>query len=222
MSQNQYNISQNQESAKPIQEFQTKLPISPDLPAKGLFVAMHRARILAMILMGAGLLVLGIVVLIILPKSGLQANTQSDFSVTPLKLDFPAPDLQLQDIHGNLVSLADYSNRVVLVNNWATWCPPCLAEMPTLNQYYQAHRQQNFVLVGIESGESGDEVTDFVNKLKLTFIIWLDPNGSAIDAFHNNALPSSYVIDPTGTVVLGWTGPISRSQLEKYVTPLFK
>ena len=175
-----------------------------------------------MLLMGTGLLILGIVVLLILHNSGDSINNQTDFSVTPLKMDFPAPDLQLHDLQSQPVSLVDYRDQVVLVNNWATWCPPCRAEMPTLNDYYQAHRQQNFVMVGIESGESIDEVANFVNKLELSFIIWLDPNGSALDAFHNNALPSSYVIDPQGTVVLGWTGPISRSQLEKYVTPLFK
>lgn len=179
-------------------------------------------QLIWMILLAIGLFLIGIAVIVVLPKSKGKNTLPTEYSAKPIEVDIPAPQITLTDLSAKFVSLKDYSNKIILVNNWATWCPPCLAEMPTLNQYYQAHRQQNFVLVGIESGESGDEVTDFVNKLKLTFIIWLDPNGSAIDAFHNNALPSSYVIDPTGTVVLGWTGPISRSQLEKYVTPLFK
>jgi peroxiredoxin len=182
----------------------------------------RRARILAMILMGIGLLVLGSVIFLIFPWPGASAGGNIDYSVTPLKMNFPAPDLQLHDLTGQQVSLKDYHNRVVLLNNWATWCPPCQAEMPTLNEFYQAHQQQNFTLVGIESGETMDEVANFANNYHLSFTLWLDPNGIAIDSFHNNALPSSYVIDTHGTVVLGWTGPISRAQLEKYITPMLK
>jgi peroxiredoxin len=140
----------------------------------------------------------------------------------PASENAPAPQLALADLRGNAVSLEDYRGRVVLVNNWATWCPPCLAEMPELQAYYSAHADQGFVLVGIEAGDPAAQVADFVRQHALTFPIWLDLQNSALAAFHNWSIPSSYVIDRDGNVRLAWAGPVDRSTLEKYLTPLLE
>jgi thiol-disulfide isomerase/thioredoxin len=123
---------------------------------------------------------------------------------------------------GKQVSLADYRGQVILINNWATWCPPCIEEMPVLDAYYQKHRKENFIIVGIEAGDSKEVVADFLNKTRITFPIWLDPDEKAYDVFHNPALPSSYVVDRNGTIRLTWTGKIDRITLEKYLTPLLE
>ena len=111
---------------------------------------------------------------------------------------------------------------MVLVNNWATWCPPCKAEMPDLQAYYQAHSSQGFVVVAIEAGESAASVADFLKPFGITFPVWLDPTGSALQAFQNQDLPSSYVIGRDGSLVMDWTGPVNRPTLEKYLTPLLE
>lgn len=147
-------------------------------------------------------------------------NGQGDPSVAPLAVSFPAPELSLENIHGKIESLAKYKSGVVLVNNWATWCPPCKAEMPVLEVYYEDHAAQGFMIVAVEAGDAREDVEQFARSYGLTFQIWLDPHGAAVRAFGNGNLPNSYVIDRQGTVRYAWTGEVDRTTLEKYVTPL--
>jgi peroxiredoxin len=161
------------------------------------------------------------IVLLYLPKAQNQVLANG-YSAVPQKVNFAAPVLRLTDLDGKPVMLSDYLGKVVLVNNWATWCPPCKAEMPTLESYYIDHQGEDFVIIAIESGEKQDEVVDFVAQYGLTFPVWLDERGIALDAFQNWDLPSSFVIDEAGTIVLAWTGQISRTMLDKYVTPFLE
>ena len=148
------------------------------------------------------------------------SDAQSSYSVTPNEVNFPAPELALENVDGGTESLVDYRDKVVLVNNWATWCPPCKAEIPTLEEYYKAHSAEGFVIIGIEAGESQTEVLDFVKGAGITYPIWLDPHNSSLMAFKTGGLPNSFVIDRKGTVRLAWVGEINRTMLEKYVTPI--
>ena len=175
-------------------------------------------QIIPLLIIGVGLLVIGAVALSFILKDG---GTE-EFSVVPSVVNFPAPEITLNDLNGQAVSLSNYHQQIVLVNNWATWCPPCKSEMPTLLKYYQEHNSQGFMLIGIEAGDSEREVAAFVDQYRLTFPILLDPNSKSLISFQNDSLPSSYVIDRSGTVVLAWTGPISKFMLEKYVTPLLE
>ena len=181
---------------------------------------------LPLIMVGAGLVILGTVSFFLLFKPGGMADTLVENStvrsVTPSVVSYPAPELSLNDLDGNLVSLSDYLGSVVLVNNWATWCPPCKEEMPTLQAYYSDHQADGFVLLAIEAGDPLPDVAAYVNDNGLTFPVLLDPTTLALRAFNNDALPSSYVIDPKGTVRLAWTGPISLEKLELYVSPLLE
>jgi len=177
-------------------------------------------QLIWMILLAIGLFLIGIAVIVVLPKSKGKNTLPTEYSAKPIEVDIPAPQITLTDLSAKFVSLKDYSNKIILVNNWATWCPPCKAEMPTLQRYYQAHGEQGLVIVAIESGESIDEVSNFVQEYSLTFPVWIDIKGLALEEFKNWDLPSSYVIDRTGTIRLTWTGPISMDMLEEYVTPL--
>jgi peroxiredoxin len=173
-------------------------------------------------LIGLGLLILGVAAFVLLPKPGLPDDTPRSFAAIPAKVSFAAPELALKDLQGNPVSLAETRGQVVLVNNWATWCPPCKEEMPALEAYYKKHRDQNFNLIAIEAGEPAAEVADFVRQYRLTFPVWLDPGSTATTAFHNDALPSSYVIDTQGAVRLAWSGATDLKTLEMYVTPMLE
>jgi peroxiredoxin len=136
-------------------------------------------------------------------------------------VDYAAPKLTLSDLDGVERSLADYRGQVVLVNLWATWCPPCKAEMPTLKAYYEVYAADGFVTIAINDGDPAEAVTAFVQEYGLTFPVWLDPTYEATErAFKTRNLPSSFVIDREGNIRLRWVGEIDRATLEKYVTPL--
>ena len=172
-------------------------------------------------ILGVGLVLIGLAAFMLLqgPKNT-EATQSIPSSVTPVEVNYPAPELSLQTVNGKSESLIDYRDRVVLVNNWATWCPPCKAEIPTLQAYYETHANDGFVIVGIEAGEPQKDVLAFVQEHDMTYPVWFDLSGAAMNAFHNESLPSSYVIDRQGVVRYSWVGEISQEMLEKYVTPL--
>lgn len=148
---------------------------------------------------------------------------QADVSVVPVQTDFAAPELTLTDLQGVTRSLADYEGQVVLVNLWATWCPPCKAEMPTLQAFHDKYKDRGFHVIAINDGDPAADVVQFVEEYQLSFPVWLDPTYIATEeAFKTMNLPSSFVIDRGGIVRLFWVGEIKSSALEKYVTPIIK
>ncbi len=183
-----------------------------------------RMKLVALVITGLGLLILGVVSLVLLagPQAELAITETPWVSVVPSEVSFAAPELNLTDLDGNPVALSKIAGQVVLVNNWAFWCPPCRAELPELQAYYDDHRQQGFTIIGIEAGDEKVDVDYHVKLFKLTYPIWLDPQEQALQAFQNFSLPNTYVIDKTGTVRLTWVGVIDRAMLEKYVTPLLE
>lgn len=176
---------------------------------------------LHLLLIGGGLVLLGIALWLTLPQKEKSENAPS-LGVVPARVNTPAPDLQLMDLQGQPVALEDFRGKVVLVNNWATWCPPCKAEMPTLEKYYQDYKEKGFVIVAIEAGEPVSEVADFAQQFGLSFVVLPDPEMKALRAFGNLTLPNSYVIDRQGVIRLTWNGPIEREALEKFVNPLLE
>ena len=159
-------------------------------------------------------------VIMVFPKS--RSNAESLSSVEPVAVNFAAPELSLESLAGRTEALTDYRGSIVLVNNWATWCPPCKAEMPTLAAYYNEHKSEGFTIIAIEAGDPVNVVSPFVQNYNLKFPVWLDPNGASLRAFGNGTLPNSYVIDRSGTGRYAWTGEINREMLEKYLTPLLE
>jgi peroxiredoxin len=174
---------------------------------------------LPLIIIGSGLILIAIAVVVLVFGGEVIPDAGTETIMAPASVNYPAPEIELVDLGGKPVSLAGLSGQVVLVNNWATWCPPCRAEMPALEAYYREHKDHGFTIVGINSGDSQDQVADFRGEYDLTFPLWLDPAGYALRAFQNNALPSSYLIDQNGMVRLIWMGAINLDVLEEYVTP---
>jgi peroxiredoxin len=176
-----------------------------------------------MVVLGAGLILVGLAALMLWPRPEAAASgSESGASLTvPVEVNYAAPELTLFALDGQEYSLDDYHGQIVLVNLWATWCPPCKAEMPTLKAYYEAHQAEGFVTVAVNDGDPEEAVKTFVQEYGLTFPIWLDPTYQATDhAFKARNLPSSFVIDREGNIRLRWVGEIDRAALEKYVTPL--
>ncbi len=173
-----------------------------------------RVRILAMMMIGLGLLATVAMFIMLLDQRDASAQ---DFSTVPAKVNFPSPELNLKDLSGKSVSLRDYRGSVVLVNLWATWCPPCREEMPALQKFYEKYKDDGFVLVAINQEETFDTVKPFVEEFGLTFPVWLDLDYEAERKFNTMNLPSSYVVDRDGVVRLMWIGGISKKNLEKFV-----
>lgn len=172
---------------------------------------------------GVGLVLVGFALFFAMQgKNNDNSAPVQNLSVVPMAVNYPAPQLALENIKGETQSLTDFNGQVLLVNNWATWCPPCKAEMPTLKEYYETHAQEGFTIIAIEAGDGKEEVLQFAETLELSFPIWLDPEGASINAFRNGSLPNSYVIDREGTVRYAWTGEINLEMLEKFVTPLIQ
>jgi len=174
-----------------------------------------------MLVVGVGLMLVALAGFLAIPKAAESVSQLEEGLVVPAAVNYPAPDVSLTDLNGKPVSLADYDGQVILYNAWATWCPPCKAEMPTLQAYYEKYQGQGFVIIAIEDGLQGDiDVETFVKDFGLTFPVWPDPTNKATTAFGVTGLPTSFVIDREGTVRLTWSGKISMAALEKYVTPL--
>ena len=177
---------------------------------------------LPLMLVGVGLMVLvGAAVLL----KGSQAKEQELFNpliLPPIEVDQPAPELTLFDLDGNQVSLSDFTGQVVLLNNWATWCPPCRQEMPEFSVYYDKYKDAGFQVIAVEAGQPEAEVRAFVEGQGLEFIILLDPENQSLITFQHSTLPNSFVIDRRGHLRLVWIGAINLPTLEKYVTPLLE
>jgi cytochrome c biogenesis protein CcmG/thiol:disulfide interchange protein DsbE len=167
---------------------------------------------------GAGLILVGIGLFFAL--RGQQPGQA--LSIIPAEVSYPAPELSLHNLDGGTEVLENYRGQVVLVNNWATWCPPCKAEMPTLESYYEAHASEGFLVIAIEAGESQKDVQPFVQAYGLKFPVWLDPQKVSLAVFRNTNLPNSFVLDRSGIVRYAWTGEISLGMLEKYVSPVIR
>lgn len=171
------------------------------------------------LLLGLGLALIGASVYFILQD----APPQTDLSAVPVKVNYPAPELTLTDMQGDSSSLADYRGQIILVNLWATWCPPCKEEMPALESFYRKHESDGFVIVAINDGDPVPDVIQFVEEYGLTFPVWLDPTYIATEqAFKTLNLPSSFVISREGIIVLSWVGGINAKTLEKYLTPIIE
>jgi cytochrome c biogenesis protein CcmG/thiol:disulfide interchange protein DsbE len=132
----------------------------------------------------------------------------------------PAPDFTLTSLDGTPVNLSDYDGQVVLVNMWATWCPPCKAEMPTIHDYYQAHKDDGFIVLAVNSQEDAANVNAFIEGSGFTFPVLLDKQAAVMDQYNVRGLPTTFIIDREGNVQHTHTGAITEEQLENYIDPL--
>jgi cytochrome c biogenesis protein CcmG, thiol:disulfide interchange protein DsbE len=127
----------------------------------------------------------------------------------------PAPDFELTASDGRVVRLKDLRGKVVLLNFWATWCPPCKAEMPDLNALHRKYgAERDFVVLGVNDMESAADVAAFAQQEGITFPLLPDPDGRVIkDLFDVRYLPTSMIIDRDGNIRDTWRGQIAREAM---------
>jgi peroxiredoxin len=120
-----------------------------------------------------------------------------------------APDFVLKAPSGELVSLSDFRGKTVVLNFWATWCPPCRAEMPDLQEAFDERAaDDDFVVLAVDLGEQSGEVQGFIDEFELTFPIALDSDESVAGNYGVLGLPASYFIDTQGIVRSVNLGPV--------------
>ena len=136
---------------------------------------------------------------------------------------FLAPDFELVTLDGEMVCLSDLRGKAVLVNFWASWCPPCRSEMPAMQQVYDDYGPTEFVVLAVNNTHQDriDDAEAFVAEQGLTFPILLDTDGNASEKYQVRSLPTSFFIDPAGIIreiVIG--GPMSEALLRTRVDNL--
>jgi peroxiredoxin len=120
----------------------------------------------------------------------------------------PAPDFSLPGLDGQMVRLADYRGKVVLLNIWATWCPPCVEEMPSMEKLYQTLKGEDFEILAVSMDESGAQaVGPFMEKHRLNFPALTDTKGAIKSLYLTTGVPESFIIDKDGIIVEKVIGP---------------
>ncbi len=138
---------------------------------------------------------------------------------------FLAPDFELQTTDGKTIKLSDLRGQPVLVNLWATWCPPCRAEMKTLETVYNDYKDQGLIVLAVNMTSQDDPqaIIPFARERGITYPILLDNKGEAAKAYQMKSLPSSFFINRDGTiheVVIG--GPMAEATLRTRVEEILK
>ncbi len=136
-----------------------------------------------------------------------------------------APDFTLEDTKGNRISLSNLRGKVVMVNFWATWCPPCIEEMPSMERLHEAMADDDFVLLAINTETNGrSAVSAFLNKTPYTFPILYDDKGVVHKQYGVYKFPESFIIHKDGTVDQKVIGPLdwSSTQTIAYLKGLAK
>jgi peroxiredoxin len=166
---------------------------------------MPLSRLMKLLLVGSSLLLL------------LACSDQQNGTVTSQGADKgqPAPDFTLTDMQGQQVSLSDLKGKVVILNFWATWCPPCREEMPSMEMLYRKYKDQGLVILAVNVEKDGKQLVEaFLQRSPYTFPILLDTQAEVQNRYKVFRFPETFIIDRNGNVVekvlgaIDWTsGP---------------
>lgn len=136
-----------------------------------------------------------------------------------------APDFQLKTSEGEEVSLSSFKGKHVFINFWATWCPPCKAEMPHIQKFYEEHKDKGVVVLSVNLTHIDKDmgtVRRFVENNGLTFPVVYDEMGKVDAVYKADTIPTSYVVDKEGIIRHRIVGPVSEERLEKIFSALPK
>ncbi len=125
-----------------------------------------------------------------------------------------APDFTLKDLKGTQVTLKNFKGRVVFLNFWATWCPPCRREMPSMERLYKQLKDRDFTMLAVDMQESEKQVRAFISEFSLSFPALLDLNGDISSLYGIVGLPTTYIIDREGMIIGKAVGPRDWSSQE--------
>ena len=129
------------------------------------------------------------------------ASPAADAQTLPAaKQPAPAPEFELPDLDDAMHKLSDYRGKVVVLNFWATWCPPCRYEMPSMQRGAEKTQAEDIVFLGVNVGEDADTVFTFLADYPVEFPLLLDQDAKVIEQYPVTGLPTTYIIDPHGRI----------------------
>jgi thiol-disulfide isomerase/thioredoxin len=140
----------------------------------------------------------------------------------PKKESF-APEVIVEDLKGKKFKFSENEGKILLFNQWATWCPPCKQEMPSIQRLSDKMKGKAFMVIGVSVGENKQTVADFLKQNKYTFPIFLDPTNKATEEYSTGSIPTTYLIGKKGKIlgrIVGsreWDTPEFIALLEKLV-----
>ncbi len=168
---------------------------------------LQKKSYVALIIMAVLVIALLALLAIWAPSASAQTTQPSIESTTIVKEGMQAPDFTVKMFDGSKVSLADLKGKVVLVNFWATWCPPCRQELARVEkEIIERFKGQDFVFLPISRGESKDKVAAFREKMGYSFPMGLDMDQSIFKKFATNYIPRNFLVGRDGKVVLASVG----------------
>jgi cytochrome c biogenesis protein CcmG/thiol:disulfide interchange protein DsbE len=166
---------------------------------------------------------------VVVPTSVVQAPTHAVAAQAPTPttnipvgsaLGQLAFDFSLDDTSGQRIKLSDLRGHPVVINFWASWCPPCRQELPALQSAYQRFHDQGVILLGVNVRESAEAVQNFAPQFGLTFPLLLDQDGAVSERYQVRGTPTTVFLDAEGIVRARHVGPLTEDQFAEYVTPL--
>lgn len=159
----------------------------------------------------------------IMDSNGEQVNQESaiDGVEVGLKEGYLAPDFQLETLEGQLLQLSDFRGDYVILNLWATWCPPCRAEMPHMQDFYDDYKDKGVTILAVNlttQERNRNAVEPFVKEeFQLTFPVVLDVDGQVRSMYQAYSIPTTYFIDPQGKIQTKVIGPLSYERMKGIV-----
>lgn len=172
----------------------------------------RKAQLQTVAIIGGLIVIIGVVLVL--------SFSAPNVNVGPAKIGKPISDFTLTDINGATHKISDYKGRPVLINAWATWCPPCRGEMPDLHAFYLKHKADGFEMLAINSGESPAAVASFIQQMGFTFPALVDQNKVVLDGLGISGLPTSILVGRDGTVKYIHVGGLTPDMIEQQLTPL--
>jgi len=133
---------------------------------------------------------------------------------TVFKAPLPVQDFALSGLQGGSTRLAALKGKFVLLNFWATWCPPCRAEMPSIEALWRKTKDKPFAIVAVSSGERPEDVRAFIAKNGYSYPVYLDASGSIGSYFGARSIPTTYLIDKEGKAIAGAVGGLEYGSPE--------
>ncbi len=139
--------------------------------------------------------------ILLLLFSSLTLSQQAGKGLTLLPDGPVAPDFELTDLDGNRHRLSDYRGQVLIINFWATWCPPCREEMPSMQRAWEQLEKEGILMFGIDVGESEDTIFQFTANYPVEFPLLMDLDSTVINQWPVVGLPTTFVVDPKGRII---------------------
>jgi len=142
-----------------------------------------------------------LIICLLFAFSPLSVAQQAGNGLTRLPEPLLATDFALTDLDGNRHRLSDYRGRVVIINFWATWCPPCRAEMPSMQRAWEQIEKEGILMLGIDVGEDEETIFQFTADYPVEFPLLMDSDSSVTNQWPVIGLPTTVVVDPGGRIV---------------------